>query len=252
MQKRKFDNVFRGIADNKPRLAVLIDPDKFNEKLILLANTNNVFCFLIGGSHIEKGNLKRTVSRIKKLSHIPLLLFPGDETQLSREADGLLLISLLSGRNPEYLIGKHVKAAREIKQMQIPVLSTAYLLIAEGGQSSTQKVSKTEPLDPKKKELILDTALAAEQLGFRALYLEAGSGSKEPIASALIRAIKKTVNIPVIVGGGIDSKSKTNKAIKAGANLVVVGNALEKDVNLLTEISGCFEPNRSANKEKKK
>ncbi len=240
MPRKKFDNLLKKIEDKTPRLAVLIDPDKFNEDLILLANKNNVFCFLIGGSQLENGNLKKTVSRIKKRSSIPILLFPGDETQLSKEADGLLLLSLLSGRNPDYLIGKHVLAAQEIKKMRLPILSTAYLLIASKGQSSTEKVSKTLPLHPDKTEVIINTALAAEQLGFKAVYLEAGSGANQPISPALIRAIKKTVDIPVLVGGGIDSKSRVNKAIKAGANLVVIGNALEKNVHLLSEISGCF------------
>jgi len=251
MPRKKFDSLFKKIADNTPRLAVLIDPDKFNEDLILLANKNKVFCFLIGGSQIEKGNLKKTVSRIKKLSSIPILLFPGDETQLSKEADGLLLLSLLSGRNPDYLIGKHVLAAQEIKKMRLPILSTAYLLIASKGQSSTEKVSKTLPLHPDKTNLIINTALAAEQLGFKAVYLEAGSGADQPISPALIRAIKKTVEIPVFVGGGIDSKSRVNKAIQAGANLVVIGNALEKNVHLLSEISGCFGPTRSPIKMRK-
>jgi phosphoglycerol geranylgeranyltransferase len=249
MPREKFDNLRKQIEDSTPRLAVLIDPDKFNEDLILLANKSNVLCFLIGGSQIEKGNLKKTVSRIKKCSSIPILLFPGDETQLSKEADGLLLLSLLSGRNPDYLIGKHVLAAQEIKKMRLPILSTAYLLIAPKGQSSTEKVSKTLPLHPDKTNIIINTALAAEQLGFKAVYLEAGSGTDQPIAPALIRSIKKTINIPVIVGGGIDSISRVNKAIQAGANMVVVGNALEKNVHLLSDMSRCFKTNpRPANK----
>ncbi|MBL7902171.1 MAG: geranylgeranylglyceryl/heptaprenylglyceryl phosphate synthase [Bacteroidia bacterium] len=241
MPRKKFDKLIQQVEGKTPQLAVLIDPDKFNEALILMANRSRVSCFLIGGSQLNKGNLKHTVSRIKSLSSIPILLFPGDETQLSKEADGLLLLSLLSGRNPDYLIGKHVLAAREIKNMKLPVLSTAYLLIASKGQSSTQKVSKTKPLDPENTELILNTALAAEQLGFKAVYLEAGSGTKQPISAALIRAMKRTVQIPVFVGGGLDSKTKVNAAIRAGANLVVIGNALEKNIAFLNEISGCFE-----------
>lgn len=248
MPRKKFDNLLKKIKDKAPRLAVLIDPDKFNKDLILLANKSNVLCFLIGGSRLEKGNLKQTVSGIKKISSIPILLFPGDETQLSKEADGLLLLSLLSGRNPDYLIGKHVLAAQEIKKMRLPILSTAYLLIASKGQSSTGRVSKTLPLDPDNSELILNTALAAEQLGFKAVYLEAGSGAEQPISPALIRAIKRTVDVPVLVGGGIDSKSRVNKAIQAGANLIVIGNALEKNVHLLSELSSCFKKKRTRSK----
>jgi phosphoglycerol geranylgeranyltransferase len=250
MPRKKFDTLLTHITDNPPQLAVLIDPDKFNEELILLANQCNVLCFLVGGSRLEKGNLKHTVKRIKALSPLPVLLFPGDETQLSKEADGLLLLSLLSGRNPDYLIGKHVLAAQEIKKMHLPLLPTAYLLIGAQRQSSTQKVSKTSPLHPEKKELIINTALAAEQLGFKAVYLEAGSGSSHPISPVLIRAIKKTVSIPILVGGGIDSKAKVNKAIRAGANLLVIGNALEKNVHLLTEISSCFKTKKRISKKR--
>jgi phosphoglycerol geranylgeranyltransferase len=251
MPRKKFDNLLKTITDNSSRLAVLIDPDKYNEELIVLANQNNVSCFLVGGSQLEQNNLDKVVKRIKALSALPIILFPGDETQLSKTADGLLLLSLLSGRNPDYLIGKHVRAAQRIKRMKLPLLPTAYLLIGSEGGSSTQKVSNTLPLHPGKQELILNTALAAEQLGFKAIYLEGGSGSKQPVSSKLIRALKRTVVIPVFVGGGIDSKARVNKAIKAGANIVVIGNALEKNVHLLTEISGCFEPVRPTNKKKR-
>lgn len=125
--------------------------------------------------------------------------------------------------------------------MKLNYLSTAYLLIDGGKQSTTQKVSKTKPLDPSNKVYIINTAIAAEQLGFKAVYLEAGSGAKTKVAGALIRDIKKQINLPIIVGGGIDSIKKTREAIVAGANMVVVGNALEKDVYLLTEISSVFE-----------
>lgn len=222
-------------------LAVLIDPDKYNPLLVQLANHSKVDCFLVGGSKIETGDISKTVAAIKKISKIPVILFPGDETQLTKEADGLLLLSLLSGRNPDYLIEKHIKAAPIIKRMKLNYLSTAYLLIDGGKQSTTQKVSKTKPLDPSNKVYIINTAIAAEQLGFKAVYLEAGSGAKTKVAGALIRDIKKQINLPIIVGGGIDSIKKTREAIVAGANMVVVGNALEKDVYLLTEISSVFE-----------
>lgn len=221
-------------------LAVLIDPDKFNPELVHLANKTKVACFLVGGSHLEKGDVHKTVQAIKKISRIPVVLFPGDETQLSKEADGLLLLSLLSGRNPDYLIEKHITAAPLIKKMKLGYLSTAYLLINGGRVSVTQQVTNTSPLNPADKTYIINTALAAEQLGFKAIYLEAGSGAKESIAASLIKSIKKEVGVPLIVGGGIDSAKKTKKIIAAGANMIVIGNALEKNVYLLTEISSCF------------
>ena len=224
----------------KPLLAVLIDPDKFNPELIYLANKSKVSCFLVGGSELKKGNVTNTILAIKKISKIPVILFPGNETQLSKSADGLLLISLLSGNNPDYLIGKHITAAPIIKKMNLEYLPTAYLLIDGGTKSTTQKVTKTQPLNPNNKAVIINTALAAEQLGFKALYLEAGSGAKKSIAPALVKSLKKQISIPIIVGGGIDSVKKVQQVINAGANIVVIGNALEKNVFLLTKISKCF------------
>ena len=224
----------------KPVLAVLVDPDKYNAELIKLANKSKVACFLVGGSKLETGDIHKTIKAIKKLSDIPVILFPGDESQLSKEADGLLLLSLLSGRNPEYLIEKHIRAALRIKKLKLEYLSTAYLLIDGGHNSVTQEVTKTTPLDPANSSYIISTALAAEQLGFKAIYLEAGSGARTSIAASLVKKIKREVSIPLIVGGGIDSAKKIREAIGAGANMIVVGNALEKNVHLLTEMSSCF------------
>lgn len=227
-------------SGEKPLLAVLIDPDKFNPELVRLGGNCNVACFLVGGSRLEKGDTRKTVRAIKKISKIPVVLFPGDETQLCKEADGLLLLSLLSGRNPEYLIEKHVRAAPVIKKMKLPHVSTAYLLIDGGNTSATQQVTNTLPLNAGNVTYIVNTAIAAEQLGFNAIYLEAGSGAKTAIAARLVRKIRKEILIPVIVGGGIDNVKKMQDVIHAGANMIVVGNALEKDVYLLAKLSACF------------
>lgn len=224
----------------KPLLAVLIDPDKFNEELILLANKCKVFCFLVGGSELRTGSVLKTVSRIKQLSDIPVILFPGNEKQLTEKADGLFLPSLLSGRNPDYLIEKHISMAPLIQQMKLKHLPMAYLLIHGNKISTTQKVTKTKALDPTNTTYIVNTCLAAKQLGFQLIYLEAGSGAKTEVPEKVIRAVKTKIDLPLIVGGGLNSKEKVVKVIKAGANLVVVGNALEKDVHLLTALSECF------------
>jgi len=224
----------------KPLLAVLVDPDKYNPELIKLALKYNVSCFLVGGSKLQEGDITKTIRAIKKISSVPVVIFPGDETQLSKTADGLLLLSLLSGRNPDYLIEKHIAAAPLIKKMKLPHLSTAYLLINGGKVSSIQRVTKTKPLNPDNQNYIINTAIAAEQLGFKALYLEAGSGAKTSIPQGLVKMIKKQITIPVIVGGGIDSKQKVLEAMATGANMIVVGNALEKNVLLLNEIGSCF------------
>lgn len=237
----KFKQLIKALnSPGKPLLAVLIDPDKFNPELIRLAANHNVSCFLVGGSKLHSGDVSDTISKIKKISEVPVVLFPGDESQLSKKADGLLLLSLLSGRNPDYLIEKHIRAAPVIKKMKLKYLSTAYLLIDGGKISSTQKITKTRPLDPVNETYIINTAIAAEQLGFGAVYLEAGSGAKSHIPAGLVKRVKKQLSIPVIVGGGIDSRQKAQKAIQTGANMIVVGNALEKNVYLLNEIGACF------------
>jgi phosphoglycerol geranylgeranyltransferase len=238
MLKNNFDKLIRNLkSGRKPLLAVLIDPDKYKPELIDLADELKVSCFLAGGSSINSGNMLKTIKDIRKRSNIPVVLFPGDETQLVREADGLLLISLLSGRNPEYLIGKHVKAAPVIRKLKLPLLPTAYLLIGKNGRSSTEKVSRTEPIAADDIQTVINTALAAEQLGFKALYLEAGSGAGEPIKGKLIRKVKQAVRLPLIVGGGINTAAKAKTALKAGASMIVIGNALEKDIYLLRSIS---------------
>ncbi len=149
MQKKKSNLFSKLLHSKRAKLAVLVDPDKFNKKLILSANQKNVSCFLVGGSILEKGDVKKTVRTIKSLSKIPIILFPGDETQLCKEADGLFLISLLSGRNPDYLIGKHVLAAPQIKKLKLKHIPVAYLLIGDKSNSSTQKITKTKPLKMK-------------------------------------------------------------------------------------------------------
>lgn len=237
----KFKKLIRQLAKpGKPLLAVLIDPDKFNPELVRLSENHNVSCFLVGGSKLLGGDVEKTIKAIKEISKVPVILFPGDETQLSKKADGLLLLSLLSGRNPDYLIEKHITAAPLIKKMKLKYLSTAYLLIDGGKISTTQKITKTKPLDPTDQKYIINTAIAAEQLGFKAVYLEAGSGAATNISSSLVKQLKKEVGIPIIVGGGIDTKLKAMNVIRSGADMIVVGNAFEKNVYLLNEIGSCF------------
>jgi putative glycerol-1-phosphate prenyltransferase len=235
----KFDSFIKKLKGSKPMLAVLVDPDKFSAEVIRLSDKNNVSCFLVGGSELKSNNIAQTVKAIKRISKIPVILFPGDETQLTREADGLLLLSLLSGRNPEYLIEKHVRAAPLIQRLKLSHLPTAYLLLNGSAMSTTQKVTGTKPLTEER--AVIFTSLAGEQLGFKAIYLEAGSGAKKSVPPSLIRKVKRMVSIPVIVGGGIDSGRKAKDLIAAGANMIVVGNALEKDSHLIIEIGNVFK-----------
>lgn len=225
------------INSGKQGLAILVDPDKFDMELIRSLNSS-VSLILVGGSKLKKGNVKDTVKQIKKHTRIPVVLFPGSEDQICKEADGIFILSLVSGRNPEYLIEKQVRAAKLIKKIKLQTFPVAYILVDSGSVSETQKVSKTKPL--KESELIVSTAIAAQQLGFKAVYLEAGSGSIKQVNKALIKKVKKEIDITLIVGGGIDSALKAQQAKDSGANLVVVGNALEKNRFLIHELSKVF------------
>lgn len=227
-------------TNKKAQLVVLVDPDKFNPKLIELADKSKVAFFLVGGSSLKKNNLSSVVSQIKKRSRKPVIIFPGNEKQICKNADGLLLLSLISGRNPEFLIGKHVKAVAAIQKNKLKTLSVGYILIDGNRTSTTQKVTGTKALSISKTKLILDTAVAGELLGLKAIYLEAGSGAKTQVNAKLITAVKQNIHVPLFVGGGIDSELKARAAIKAGANFVVIGNALEKNLYLLSEIEKAF------------
>lgn len=227
-------------ASAKAKLVVLIDPDKYNPELIKLADKSKVAFFLVGGSELKANNLDTVIKSIKKLSKKPVILFPGNETQISKYADGLLLLSLISGRNTDYLIGKHVKAALQIKKSKLNTIPTGYILINGDKVSTTQKVTKTEAMNPMDVNTIVNTALAGELLGLKAIYLEAGSGAKNVVTSKVIKAVKKEVATPIFVGGGIDSEAKARKVVNAGANFVVVGNALENNVYLLHQIELAF------------
>jgi phosphoglycerol geranylgeranyltransferase len=236
-----YDKIISSHKKKHAQLAVLIDPDKFNPDLISLANSCNVHYFFVGGSKLAANNLGDVVSKIKKLSKIPVVIFPGDETQLSAKADAVLFLSLLSGRNPDYLIGKQILAAPVIKKKKLQSISTAYLLIGGSTRSTTQKVTKTKPLDERNIPHIVNTCMAAELLGFKLIYLEAGSGAKTNIDPKIIRQVKKHVSLPLLIGGGIDSPLKTKHAINSGADIVVIGNALENDIYLIKKLSSFFK-----------
>ena len=234
-----YTKILSSYKKNRPQLAVLIDPDKFNLDLIKLANTCHVHYFFVGGSKLTNGNIEKTISSIKKHSKIPVVIFPGDEKQLSAKADAVLFLSLLSGRNPEYLIGKQVLAAPFIKKKKIECISTAYILVEGNKKSTTQKVTNTIPLN--NTTTIINTAIAAELLGFKTIYLEAGSGAKTSINTTLIKKVKQNIQVPLLVGGGITNVIKAQQAIQSGADIIVVGNALEENIHLLTQLSLAFK-----------
>lgn len=221
------------------QMAVLIDPDKLNrEKLDLIiqnANEAEADFFFIGGSLLFN-SLDEYVCHIKESSDIPVVIFPGNAMQFSIHADAILFISLVSGRNPEYLIGHHVISAPQIKKSGLEVLPTAYILIENSGRTSVEYMSNTIPVPSDKTEIVVATAIAAEMLGLRYTYLEAGSGSSTHIREEIIRQVSQEVNTPVIVGGGIRSRNQAESVFKAGADLIVAGNAIEENPKLIKEI----------------
>ncbi|MDF2452109.1 MAG: geranylgeranylglyceryl/heptaprenylglyceryl phosphate synthase [Bacteroidota bacterium] len=220
------------------QLIILIDPDKYNPDLVKMANHTGVSYIFVGGSSLKNNTFEKTVRSIKSLTKIPVIIFPGDETQVSKFADGILILSLLSGRNPEYLIGKHVRAAAKIKASKLLPIPTGYILVHGAKKSTTEKVTKTKPLTTTKE--IIDTCVAAELLGKQLIYLEAGSGANKPLNMALIKTVKKNISLPLIVGGGIDSVEKVKKVLLSKPDYIVIGNALEKSPDLLTDINRLF------------
>ncbi len=217
------------------QLIILIDPDKYNPELVTMANSSRVAYIFFGGSSLKKNNFQKILKDIKSRTSIPVIIFPGDEKQVSALADGILMLSLLSGRNAEYLIGKHVNAAASIRAAKIPVIPTAYILVDGGKPSTTQKITKTTPLKYKKD--ILNTVMAGELLGKKLIYLEAGSGAKKTLGHQLIQKVKEHSDLPLVIGGGIDSLKKAALLIAAKPDYIVVGNALEKNPGFLTELN---------------
>jgi phosphoglycerol geranylgeranyltransferase len=226
----------------KKSIAVLIDPDKAEDPaklkhLINLASENCVDFFFVGGSLITTPNLSDVIQSIKEDVNIPVVLFPGSSLQIDPSADAILFLSLISGRNPDLLIGQHVQAAPILKNNRMEVLPTGYMLVSSGRTTSVAYISNTTPIPEDKYSLAACTALAGEMLGLRLIYLDAGSGAEREISPRMISAVRKSIDVPMIVGGGITTPQKALSALEAGADMIVIGNALEKTPDLLTEIS---------------
>ncbi|MBL4663351.1 MAG: geranylgeranylglyceryl phosphate synthase family protein [Flavobacteriaceae bacterium] len=229
--KNLYESFTEAIVLQKKLLAILIDPDKFdvNETSVFLrslpAETTHIF---VGGSTVAMGTTKNLVRNIKLYTSRPVLIFPGDFTQITDAADGLLFLSLLSGRNPEYLIGQQLKAVPLLRKSALEVLSTAYILIDGGKESEVARISGTTPMSQENVQQIVDTAKAGVLMGAKLIYLEAGSGAVIPVSEAIIFEVKKEIDVPLIVGGGIRSEAQKQIAYNAGADMVVMGTVYEK------------------------
>ncbi len=222
------------------QIAVLVDPDRHQvSEFSILAQKLSKYpidYFFIGGSLLSKDSLDACLAAFKNITEIPLIIFPGGIMQVNAKADALLFLSLVSGRNPELLIGKHVESVPYIIKAGLETISTAYMLIDGGNMTTAQYISNTLPIPADKPEIAALTAKAAEMLGMKIIYLDAGSGAHNSIRQETIRAVKELTNSPIIVGGGIRTANEAKEKFEAGADLIVIGNALEKDANLLQEI----------------
>jgi phosphoglycerol geranylgeranyltransferase len=221
--------------------AVLIDPDKVNhsllDELMDLSTSAHVDYLLVGGSLVISNHLDDVVKHIKDNCTIPVILFPGSPTQISKYADALLYLSLISGRNPELLIGQHVVSAPTVRQSGLEILSTGYMVIDGGAPTTVSYISNASPIPHDKNEIAMCTAMAGEMLGMRLIYMDAGSGAKRPITESMIESVSQKIEMPLIIGGGINEPEKAYRNCKAGADVIVVGNAIEKDSSLIREMS---------------
>ena len=228
-------------AQNKKQFAVLIDPDKTggNEliDLIDIAVKAKTDFFFVGGSLLTNNSLDNCVQTIKKNSSIPVVLFPGNTMQINQHADAILFLSLISGRNPEMLIGKHVIAAPFLKNSPLEIVSTAYMLIESGKPTAVSYMSNTTPIPHDKNDIAICTAIAGEMLGFKLVFMDGGSGAEKPICAKMISEVSKNISVPLIVGGGIKTPEKALENCQAGADIIVVGNSIEEDRSLLERIS---------------
>ena len=225
----------------KKSFAVLIDPDKVDgaaiEQLVGLAVNAKVDYFFVGGSLVISNHLDECIKQVKTSCHIPVVLFPGSPSQVSRYADALLYLSLISGRNPELLIGQHVVSAPFVKQSGLEILPTGYIVVDGGAPTTVSYISNATPVPADKNEIAMCTAMAGEMLGMKLIYMDAGSGAKRPITEVMIEKVARNIEVPLIVGGGIINPEKAYLNCKAGADIIVVGNAIEKDASLIKEMS---------------
>lgn len=244
MKQAIYQQITQRKRNGKKSFAVLIDPDKVNagsiQELVKLSMDAQVDYFFVGGSLVISTHLDECIQQIKAACNIPVILFPGSPSQISKYADALLYLSLISGRNPELLIGQHVISAPFVKKSGLEIMPTGYMVIDGGAPTTVSYISNATPIPADKSEIAMCTAMAGEMLGMRLIYMDAGSGAKRPITEQMIENVSKHIEVPLIVGGGIVEPEKAYLNCKAGADIIVVGNAIEKDSSLIKEISAAI------------
>lgn len=241
MEKKIYESLLEKKKKAQKSFAVLIDPDGITssslDQLLKVAEKSSVDYFLVGGSLVISNQLDEVVQQIKATSDIPVILFPGSPSQVSKFADAILYLSLISGRNPEFLIGYHVVSAPLVKYSGLEIISTGYIVVDGGAPTSVSYISNATPIPADKNDIAMCTAMAGEMLGMKLMYLDAGSGAKNPISESMIQAVAQKVEVPIFVGGGISDPEKAYLNCKAGADVIVIGNAVEKDPAIITEVS---------------
>jgi len=239
-------DIYSRISNNNDKqFAVLVDPEQCNstvlKNLITLADSSAVDYIFVGGSLLINDKLDKCIRLIKEETRLPVIIFPGSEMQVNGRADAILLLSLISGRNPELLIGKHVVAAPYIRASGLEVLPTGYMLVESGNSTTALYMSNTTPIPREKDDIAVCTAMAGEMLGMKLIYMDAGSGAAQPIPYNMIERVRNEISIPLIIGGGISNPETAHQTSKAGADMIVVGTAIEKDVELIKEISAAVK-----------
>ncbi|MFY0643918.1 MAG: geranylgeranylglyceryl/heptaprenylglyceryl phosphate synthase [Bacteroidia bacterium] len=221
-------------------IAVLMDPDKASKEAIVKLAEHPAFqsvdFVFVGGSLVTEGQMSVCLESLKEHTNKPLIIFPGNPNQIDSQADSILLLSLISGRNPDLLIGKHVESAQQLKKSGLEVIPTSYILIDGGKTTTVSYISNTIPIPQDKPDIASSTALAGELLGYKLCYMDCGSGAKWPVHPDLIKKVKQEINVPLIIGGGIRTKNQAEAIFKAGADIVVVGNKLEEDPQFLEDL----------------
>lgn len=249
-----FSRIYEQILQKKQQrqklFAVLLDPDNLTvsacERLIFLSHTYSIDYFFVGGSLVTTPNQAPLISLLKQKSKIPVILFPSSSLHIDAQADGILLLSLISGRNPEFLIGQHVISAPIIKASQLQILPTGYILVDSGRPTTASYMSGSMPLPRDKPNIAASTALAGEQLGLHLIFLDAGSGAQNPVPAPIITAVRQVVEIPIIVGGGLNTPEKIMTALEAGADMIVVGNEIENNPDFICTAATAIKEINSA------
>jgi putative glycerol-1-phosphate prenyltransferase len=244
MTNRIYQSLLQHKEKGQKSFAVLIDPDKVTvekiDELTALAAEARVDYLLVGGSLVVTNRLDEVVQQIKKNCDIPVILFPGSPSQITPYADALLYLSLISGRNAELLIGQHVISAPFVKQSGLEIMSTGYMVIDGGAPTTVSYISNAAPVPADKNEIAMCTAMAGEMLGMKLIFMDAGSGAKRPITEAMIEKVSQIIEVPLVIGGGITDPEKAYRNCKAGADVIVIGNAIEKDASLIREMSAAI------------